>query len=268
MHLKAILFDFDGVLADTEKLHLRAFQEVLGEQGVRLSAEDYHARYLGLDDYHVLLAIARDCGLPPGDARVRSLLEQKARRYGQLIATERLLFDGVEGLVRDWSGQVPLAVASGALRREIEETLGRGGLLGCFGAIVSADDVSRGKPAPDTFLAALERLRASIRRTAEGGRHVRSAGVAPGLKPGSPTAESVVRPPGSGPVANDVEISAAGCVVIEDSLPGITAAKAAGMHVVGVATSHPAEGLREAELVVSSLTDLRLSMLDDLVRPA
>ena len=221
MNLQAVIFDFDGVLADTEKLHLRAFQEVLGEHGVDLSAEDYFARYLGLDDYHVLLAIASDCALPHGDARVRSLLELKARRYGQLIATERLLFEGVEALVREWSRHVPLAVASGALRREIEEVLGRGGLLECFRAIVSADDVSHGKPAPDTFLLALDRLR------------------------------------GDSPAA---------CVVIEDSLPGITAAKAAGMHVVGVATSHPAEGLREADLVVSSLTDLDLSMLDDLVQ--
>ena len=141
---------------------------------------------------------------------------------GELVAAAvgGLLFDGVEPLLRAWSRHVPLAIASGALRREIEDVLGRNDLLGCFRAIVSADDVSHGKPAPDTFLLALDRLR------------------------------------GDSPAA---------CVVIEDSLPGITAAKAARMHVVGVATSHPAEGLREADLVVSSLTDLDLSMLDDLV---
>ncbi len=240
MYLHAILFDFDGVLADTERLHLRAYQEVLGEQGVRLSADEYYRHYLGLDDYHVLLAIARNCALPPGDARVRSLLERKARRYADLIATSPLLFDGVETLVRAWSRHVPLAIASGALRHEIETVLERAQLLDGFAAIVSANDVAHGKPAPDPFLVALERVRAAMASDARKGTACRA-----------PTGTR--------------DLSPHGCVVIEDSLPGIAAAKAAGMRVVAVATNHPPGRLTEADLVVPSVTSLRLSTLDRLV---
>ncbi len=230
MHLQAILFDFDGVLADTERLHLRAYQEVLAEEGVHLSATDYFSRYLGLDDYHVLLAVARDCALPPGDARVRSLLERKAARYAQLIVTAPLLFEGVEALVREWSARVPLAIASGALRREIEGVLERAQLLDCFGAIISANDVTRGKPAPDPYLAALDGLRKSLRRA-----------------------------------RSDAAVSPARCVAIEDSLPGIASAKAAGMRAVAVSTNHPPERLANADLVVPSVTALNLERLDALV---
>ena len=228
MYLQAIIFDFDGVIADTERLHLRAFREVLAGQGVELTEADYYARYLGLDDYHVLRAVARDCGLTPDDTRLAEILHDKAARYERLIATTAVLYDGVEQRLREWSREVPLAIASGALRSEIERILQRNDLLSCFAAIVTAKDVARGKPAPDPYLTALERLHVAAR------------------------AEALPSP--------------GGCVVIEDSLPGIEAARAAGMRTVAVTTNYSAERLANADLVVPSVFALDLQTLDALVR--
>jgi beta-phosphoglucomutase len=228
MNLSAIIFDFDGVIADTERLHLRAFREVLAGQGVDLTEADYFARYLGFNDGDVLRSVARDCGLAPDDARLAAMLRDKAARYARLIATLPVLYEGVERRVREWSRQVPLAIASGALRSEIESILERNDLLSCFAAIVTAKDVARGKPAPDPALTALERLQVAAR------------------------AEALPSP--------------GGCVVIEDSLPGIEAARAAGMRTVAVTTNYSAERLANADLVVPSVFALDLQTLDALVR--
>ena len=241
--LQAIIFDFDGVIADTEKLHLRAFQEVLGRRGIDLGARQYYDHYLGLDDAGVLRALARQCGLALGDARVEAMLREKAQRYAELIAGGVVLLDGVNERVRAWGRQVPLAIASGALRSEIERILQRHHLLECFAAIVSADDVARGKPAPEPYLAALHRLNAGrLRRL-------------PTQDPGPRTSD---------PGRYDRSIEPAGCVAIEDSRPGIEAARAAAMRTVAVTTNHPAEVLSSADLVVASVASLDLPILGDL----
>jgi len=257
MSLCAIVFDFDGVIADTEKLHLRAFQEVLGKRGIDLGAQQYYDHYLGLDDAGVLRALARHCGLAVGDVRVEAMLREKAQRYAELIAGVVVLFDGVNERVRAWSRQVPLAIASGALRSEIERILRRHDLLACFAAIVSADDVARGKPAPDPYLIALDRLNAArLRRR-------------PTPDPGLRTSDFGPRTPDVGPRTpdpgrHDRSIEPANCVAIEDSRPGIEAARAAGMRTVAVTTNHPADALSSADLVVASVASLDLRILVDL----
>jgi len=249
MSLCAIVFDFDGVIADTEKLHLRAFQEVLGKGGIDLSAQQYYDRYLGLDDAGVLRALARHCGLALGDVRVEAMLREKAERYAELIAGSVVVFDGVNERVRAWSRQVPLAIASGALRSEIERILRRHDLLACFAAIVSADDVALGKPAPEPYLTALHRLNAA-----------RLRGRTPDLGPRTPDVGP--RTPDIGPCSWPIE--PANCVAIEDSRPGIEAARAAGMRTVAVTTNHPADALSSADLVVASVASLDLRILVDL----
>jgi beta-phosphoglucomutase len=234
--LQAIIFDFDGVIADTEKLHLRAFQEVLDRRGIELGAQEYYDRYLGRDDAGVLRALARQCGLAAGDTRVEVMLREKAGRYAELIAGNEVLFDGVEERLRAWCGQVPLAIASGSLRSEIERILGRRDLLACFRAIVSAEDVTRGKPAPDPYLNALDRLN----RHRDG------------------------RPQGAGPARDRDRIDAHRVVVIEDSVPGIQAARSAGIRTVAVATNHTADALSSADLVVPSVAALDLQTLERL----
>jgi len=260
MHLSAIIFDFDGVIADTERLHLRAFRDVLAGQGVELTEADYYARYLGFNDGDVLRSVARDCGLAPDDARLAAMLRDKAARYARLIATAPVLYEGVDERVREWSRQVPLAIASGALRSEIDGILGRSNLAACFAAIVTARDVAHGKPAPDSYLAALATLNRGTPGEAEALPYWRKGVSPPDAGHGAPHAG--LRGPDSG---RHRSIVPAGCVVVEDSPPGIQAAKAAGMRTVAVTTNHPPERLAGADLVVASLAALEMSTLKALV---
>jgi beta-phosphoglucomutase-like phosphatase (HAD superfamily) len=119
---------------------------------------------------------------------------------------------------------VPLAIASGALRREIEAILGRAHLRGCFRAIVGADDAARSKPAPDPYVEAVKRLR-----------------------PWLPAAGAAAVP--------------RGIVAIEDSVWGLESARAAGLRTVGVATTYPPEALSEADLVVGDLSEISVDVL-------
>jgi len=159
------VFDFDGVLADTEPLHLRAFQQALAPSGVTLETADYYSRYLGFDDSGVFHALSRHRGLGWTDADVARLLEVKARSFRTILEGHPVLFDGVAERVREWAGQVAFAIASGALREEIDLVLQASGLRSFFPVIVAAGDTTSGKPAPDPYLAALGRLGADARHS-------------------------------------------------------------------------------------------------------
>jgi HAD superfamily hydrolase (TIGR01509 family) len=129
-------------------------------------------------------------------------------------------FPGARELVQSLAAEVPVAIASGALRSEIEHILEGAGLRVHFTAIVGAEDVEHGKPHPEPYLTAMARLYSK----------------APGLRPEQ-------------------------CVVVEDTMTGIASALAAGMKVVGVAQTYPAEELRAAHLVVDSVAALDLEGL-------
>jgi len=156
--LQAIVFDFDGVLADTEGLHLLAFQQALQPEGVPLEAQEYYDRYMGFDDRGVLAALTVNRGLPWSDRDCTRLLDAKAACFRTIIETRPVVFDGVAERIAEWAGQVPFAIASGALREEIELILETAGLRAFFPVIVAAGETTRFKPAPDPYLAALERL--------------------------------------------------------------------------------------------------------------
>jgi beta-phosphoglucomutase len=163
--LQAIVFDFDGVLADTERLHLLAFQQVLEPFGVALGAADYYDRYLGFDDRGVFGALASDRGLAWTEDDVTRLVGAKAGCFRTILETQPVLFDGVAERVREWAGDVPFAIASGALRHEIELILEAAGLRSLFPVIVAAGETPNFKPAPDPYLAALQQLGAEPRRS-------------------------------------------------------------------------------------------------------
>lgn len=223
--LQAIVFDFDGVIAESEGLHLRAFQDVLATHKVALSGREYAERYLGFDDEGVFRTLAREREWPMEDAVLREMVEQKALRYEQLAALEDLLYPGAARFIREAAGAVPIAVASGALTREIEDVLGRAGIRACFSAVVGADQTSRSKPAPDPYLEALARL------------------------------ESVSREP----------LQARRTVAIEDSHWGLESAKAAGLRCVAVTTTYAERELSDAaELTFASLEVMDLGALDTL----
>ena len=160
MPLQAIVFDFDGVIADTEGSHLAAFQDVLAGRGVTLTASAYYERYLGYDDAGALRAIGNDQQQPLDDDTVRELVAAKARRFAARIRAGGMLFPAAAACVERLAAVAPLAIASGALHAEIDAILRAAGLREQFQVIVAADDVSRSKPAPDSYSRAVELLAA------------------------------------------------------------------------------------------------------------
>jgi beta-phosphoglucomutase len=219
--LQGIVLDFDGVIVNSEPLHLRAYQAVLAEAGVSLSARDYYERYVGLDDVAVFEALARDRGLDGGGADVNALVARKSSRVQALLAERVPLFPGASDRIREFAAAVPVAVASGALRREIEQVLEAAGVDHLVSVIVAAGDTPRGKPAPDPYAAAVQRLGDAV-------------GLA--LQPGR-------------------------VVAVEDTRAGLESARSAGLRTIAVTTTYPAEALAAADLVVPDLGTLTLSRL-------
>ena len=224
--LRAVIFDFNGIIVDDEPIHFELFKKVLGEEGIVLTEEAYYARYLGFDDRGAFIAGFQDNNRTLSDATARELIERKAIYYQDAIRNHVTIFPGVKPLVADLAQSLPLAVASGALRNEIETILTTAGLINYFKAIVSAEDVERGKPEPEIFLKALAFLNAQTN----------------GREP----------------------IQAADCIVIEDSKEGVRGARRAGMKCLAVTNSHPAELLNEANAIVKSLEEVKLSFLQSL----
>ena len=226
--LQGIVFDFDGVIADSEPLHLRAYQQALAEEGIDLTREEYYTRYLGYDDVGMIQALASDRGIAMSDRKITELIARKGTRLQALLQADSVLFPGARDFVRSAASAVPIAIASGALRHEIDEIIEAAGIADLFAAIVASGDTPQSKPSPAPYLLAFERL-----REAAGG-----------------------------------DLDPQRCVAIEDSRWGLESARGAGLRCVGVTNSYPAEELAGAELVVDGLKALTLPMLDRLVSHA
>lgn len=207
--IRAVIFDFNGVLVDDEQVHFELFQEVLAQEGVAITEHDYHGRFLGLDDRGCFEAALKEVGQLAGCDRVDELIARKARRYAEVAARGLRFFPGAAPCLAALAARWPLAIYSGALRPEIEFALKLIDRRDRVAFIVSAEDTTRCKPHPEGYTLALEGLRR------EG-----SAGLSD-LEPGS-------------------------CLVIEDSLAGIESAKGAGMWAVGVPNTYTPEQLRRA----------------------
>src|SRR5579885_2049751 len=158
MPLKAIVFDFDGVIANSEPLHLQSFQRVLAAEGVRLSDADYYARYLGFDDVGAFEAIAADRRIAWDARHVATLVARKAIVMEELERGGSVLFPGAADAIRRAAAAVPIGLATGAIGPEIRRALDREQLTPLFAAIVAAEDTPRSKPAPDPYVLAVERL--------------------------------------------------------------------------------------------------------------
>src|SRR5207247_4544 len=104
---RALIFDFDGVIADDEPLHLAAFQEALAAAGIALTRESYYARYLGFDDRDAVVEALREAGRPAPPERVRALMAAKADAFLRLVRAGAPLFPGVPAFVRDAAARVP-----------------------------------------------------------------------------------------------------------------------------------------------------------------
>lgn len=159
MTVQAVLFDFDGVIANTEPLHLVATQRALALRRVALPTHEYERRYLGYNDRDLFATLARDRSLSwsPGD--IDALIHEKGREFDALIKGESVVYPSAAQCIRRLTAMdLPLAIASGAFAHEIEAILDTADLRSHFGAIVGAADYVSGKPAPDPFLEAARRL--------------------------------------------------------------------------------------------------------------
>ena len=123
MALSGVIFDFDGVLADSEPLHLRAYRDVLSKHGVALDPDDYYARYLGFDDVGVFQSIAHDQDWDLSEDTLIDLIRVKGKLFDEFVSSADTLFPGAASCVRTIAAEFPIAIASGALTREIETLL-------------------------------------------------------------------------------------------------------------------------------------------------
>ena len=155
---RGVVFDFDGVLADSEGLHLAAFQDVLSARGWTLDRASYFARYLGYDDRDLLQAFVTDHSLQVPDAELDAIVAEKGRRYDARVQGGNILFGAAAACVSRLSGTFALGIASGSLHDEITDILRANQLEQAFEVVIGADDVARSKPAPDPYVAAIQRL--------------------------------------------------------------------------------------------------------------
>ncbi len=223
--LKAVIFDFDGVITDSEILHLRSFNKILSQFNVEIKKKDYYLKYLGFTDNDCFTRLIEEGILKIDSKLIPKLVEQKNVVFTELAKTDGKTIEGVREFLNLLNeNKVPMAICSGALLSEIELILDEANLRSFFETIVSAEHVKKGKPHPEGFLRALKRLNKN----------------------------------------REKPISARRCVVIEDSLWGLQAAKTAGMHTVAVTNSYDAEQLTIAEKVVGNLKELRMEDLQKL----
>lgn len=220
--LRAVVFDFDGVLVDSEPLHFRALRGCLLPEGIAIDEDEYYARYAAYDDRTAIRLALEQHGAPYDAGRVDRVAKRKSGLFDELLHTIPF-FPGARELVLGLAGELPLAIASGALRSEIERILAAGGLRESFRAVVGAEDVARTKPDPLPYAHAVALL----------------ARESPGLRTGD-------------------------CVAFEDTMAGIASARAAGLKVIGVASTYPAAKLGAAHRVVESLAGIGRADLDAL----
>lgn len=159
MRIRGLIFDFNGVIVDDEPLHARAVQRVLKEENVELSLPEYYDRYLPFDDYNCLLNILRDRQEPCDEARIRDLVARKASHYFREVRENIPALDGSIGFIRSLPRELPVVIASGAARREIEFLLDQLHLCDRFLKIIASGDVANSKPHPEAFLKAFELLK-------------------------------------------------------------------------------------------------------------
>jgi len=218
--IKAILMDFNGVIINDESVQMAAYQEVLKSEGIDLTEADYYGS-LGMDDRTFTRAAYERAGKACDEAKVSEITAAKTTAWKAAISRGLPLFEGVEDFIAKSAQEFALGLVSMAKREEIEHVLVETGLRKYFSVLVTAEDVSNCKPDPECFLIGFEKLDAH--RTAAG--HF--------------------------PITHDE------CLVIEDSPPGVQAAKAADLRALGVANTVGPDALRAAgaEAVSKDLRD-------------
>jgi HAD superfamily hydrolase (TIGR01509 family) len=227
--LRAVIFDFDGIIVDSEPLILKLTQEMAGLEGWPVSEEEYYRDYLALDDRGIVEHLYASHGRPVDLPRRDELVEWKYRRYQQIIRDGLPALPGAADFITELANHYPLAIASGSLYVEIDHLLTKLGLREKFPVLATADDCRRSKPDPEVYLLALLRLRAL-------------------------------------PQFRDVPLQAEECLAIEDAPLGVVAAQAAGFKCLALTHSRPPAELQHADMVASEFADVRLRDIRKLFR--
>lgn len=218
--IRAVLFDLDGTLVDTEPIHFAAFNEILKSIGAEMKREEYFSRFIGLNDHDCFAAVMRGRGVTIDEARIADFITRKSTVYLAMIAGHDIFYPGAADFVRKCRERFPLMLVTGTLRAEAETILRAGGLRDLFLDIIAAEDVERGKPAPDGFNAALGRIGFLLRQR--------------------------------DPVLPDE------CLAVEDTAAGIEAAHRAGMVALALTQTASAATLAAADFMFESFDKIDL----------
>jgi len=214
---EAVIFDFDGVIVDTEPLHYAAFQRTLEPLGLQFSWQEYVETYIGFDDRDAFRHAFSSKGTKLSHIELRALIEQKAAFFKEVIGSGVSAYPGVLDLIFHLhTNKFPLAICSGALRSDIDPILAMLGISEYFDVIVTAEDVAASKPDPECYQLAFQRLRS----------------------------------------AHQNSFSKEATIAIEDTPAGISSAKGAGLMVCAVTNSYPAARLGQATFITDSLSSL------------
>ena len=224
--LKAIIFDFDGIIADTESIHLEAFKEVLKNREIDLTDKDYYNKYLAFDDRTLFETIFNENGIEYSESLIKDLIEVKHEIVDQLFRSKVNLFPGTTDFIELMNDKYVLSIASGALKPEIEFILNKFELFSYFQNITSAEEVIKCKPDPETFIKSLQKIN----------------------------------------FEEDPVILPSECLVIEDSVSGVSAAKSADMQCIAITNSYDRETLKNADLVVDSFKEIDNNAIEEINR--
>ena len=218
---ESVIFDFDGVIVDTEPLHYETFQQILVPLGIGFPWKEYVDTYMGFDDRDAFPEAFRTHGIDLDERRLKELVASKSRIFQEVIRNGVTAYPGVVQTITSLHASgFPLAICSGALRSDILPILAQLGTAHCFTHVVTADDVRKSKPDPECYSLAFHML-----------RHAHPSRI---TSPGK-------------------------CLAIEDTPAGIRAAKLAGFKTLAVTNSCSGKELAEADYLADSLEDVRIS---------
>ena len=218
LEVKAVIFDFDGVIVDTEPLHYKAFQRLLEPLGLGFSWEEYVETYMGFDDRDAFKEAFNSKDHQLSQAELNKLVLEKAIVFQDVILDGVVAYPGVVKLITKLHASgIPLAICSGALLSDIVPILELFHISSCFDLVVTADDVQKSKPDPESYQLTFQKLSS---------------------------------------LHTDKNLTFDNTIVIEDTPAGIKSANGAGLSVIAVTNSYPKENLSAAVHIVESLESL------------
>lgn len=217
--MRAVIFDFDGIIVDSEPLILKLTQEMAAREGWTVSEEDYYHDYLALDDRGIVEHLYASHGRSVDVVRRDELVAWKGQRYQEIISDGLPPIAGAAAFITEMASHYPLAIASGSLHVEIHHLLTKMGLREKFSVLATADDCWRSKPDPEVYLLALLRLRAL-------------------------------------PNFRDQPLQPEECLAVEDAPLGVIAAHGAGFKCLALTHSRPSEELQHADLIAPGFAEV------------